>query len=62
MAAIVQYFRRGEGIKQIAGNFNAVGRSLEVIINDDSMSEGAAWIDALQVCPETLTRTQILKS
>mmetsp|Transcript_13826 Transcript_13826/g.23366 ORF Transcript_13826/g.23366 Transcript_13826/m.23366 type:complete len:273 (+) Transcript_13826:113-931(+) len=48
MAAIVQYFRRGEGIKQIAGNFNAVGRSLEVIINDDSMSEGAAWIDALQ--------------
>jgi len=48
LSAIVQYFRRREGIKPIAENFNAVGSKLEVIINDDSMSEGDAWITALQ--------------
>lgn len=58
LSAIVQYFRRREGIKPIAENFNAVGSKLEVIINDDSMSEGDAWITALQVVPLFLIPTR----
>mmetsp|Transcript_594 Transcript_594/g.715 ORF Transcript_594/g.715 Transcript_594/m.715 type:complete len:666 (+) Transcript_594:440-2437(+) len=48
LTAIVQYFKRPEGVRPIAGNFNAVGDSLEVIINDDSLSEGDQWSRALK--------------
>jgi len=37
----------GAGVKPLSANFNAVGSQLEVIINDDSRTEGSAWINAL---------------
>eukprot|EP00959_Pyramimonas_sp_CCMP1952_P220153 4602956-Pyramimonas_sp.AAC.1 len=48
MSALLQFYQRGGNIGNIAGNFAAVGSALEVIVNDDSMSDGAHWINSLK--------------
>lgn len=50
MSAIVQYFRRPEGVRPISDSYSVLAEKgeLDIIINDDSMTEGAEWMQRLR--------------
>ncbi|KAK3239178.1 hypothetical protein CYMTET_50872, partial [Cymbomonas tetramitiformis] len=51
----VQYFKRGRNVKGLSSSFRkATPKGMDVLINDDSMTEHNQWLDALGDLPNVL--------